>query len=66
MNDAKKRYKAKVTTVRIELYPTDADIKARLEEKKKAGIPMTTYIKSLIRDDIEIDGYYAALGKERK
>lgn len=58
--------KQKTVTVSVHLFSTDDDIKARLEEKKKAGVPMATYIKQLIRDDIEIDGYYAALGRERK
>lgn len=58
--------KSKNVTVSVHLFSTDEDIKKRLEEKKKAGVPMATYIKKLIREDIEIDGYFAALGKERK
>lgn len=56
MKDAKKRYKAKIKTVRVELYPTDADIKNRLENRLQAGEPKATYIKRLIREDIEKQG----------
>lgn len=49
-------YKKKIQRVFLELYGTDADIKARLEERKEAGEPMTTYIKRLIREDIENGG----------
>lgn len=52
MNEAKKRYKAKVEELRVELYPTDSDIKMKLAERLSAGEPKATYIKRLIRQDI--------------
>lgn len=52
MNDsqrkAKNKYKAKIEELRVELYPTDADIK----EKLKTVGAKATYIKRLIRQDI--------------
>ncbi len=49
---AKAKYKAKVEELRVELYPTDADIKERIEERLTAGEKKATYIKRLIREDI--------------
>lgn len=52
----KARYKKKVERVYIELYPTDEDIKDRLNSRfSNFGEPKTTYIKRLIREDIERD-----------
>lgn len=45
---AKKRYRAKVEVLQVELYPTDEDIKNKL---KTVGAK-ATYIKKLIREDI--------------
>lgn len=47
---ARANYRKKITELRIELYPTDEDIKSHLEkiQEKKA-----TYIKRLIREDIK-------------
>lgn len=53
LNRARKKYKAKVETVRIELYPTDTDIKEKIAERQAAGEGKATYIKRLIREDIE-------------
>lgn len=50
---AKNKYKTKIEPLRVELYPTDADIKERLAERVEAGEPKATYIKRLIREDIE-------------
>ena len=50
---AKNRYKAKIEELRVELYPTDADIKDRLLGRLEAGEPKATYIKRLIREDIK-------------
>lgn len=47
---AKRNYKEKIETLRVELYPTDADIKERLAAMEE---PKSTYIKRLIREDIE-------------
>ena len=54
--DAKKRYKKKIVRVVVELYPTDEDIKNRLESRLQAGEPKSTYIKRLIREDIKKTG----------
>ena len=53
MNESKKRYKTKVERVFVELYPTDADIKAQLAQRTAAGEAKATYIKRLIREDIQ-------------
>ena len=49
---AKAKYRAKVEELRVELYPTDEDIKNRIAERVNAGEPKSTYIKRLIRQDI--------------
>ena len=49
---AKNKYKAKVTTLCVELYPTDEDIKERLAAQLASGEAKATYIKRLIREDI--------------
>ena len=46
---AKNKYKEKIEEFRVELYPTDADIKAHLAAQ---NTPKATYIKRLIREDI--------------
>lgn len=51
--NAKQRYKQKIQELRVELYPTDEDIKERLAERVEAGEPKATYIKRLIRQDIQ-------------
>lgn len=45
---AKNKYKAKIEELRVELYPTDADIKDKLKTVGKKA----TYVKKLIRADI--------------
>lgn len=50
---AKTKYKAKIDELRVELYPTDQDIKDRLAERQAAGEPKATYIKRLVRQDIK-------------
>lgn len=49
---AKERYRKKIVDLRVELYPTDADIKDRIAERLAAGEAKATYIKRLIREDI--------------
>lgn len=60
MNESKRRaknkYREKVEVLRVELYPTDADIKNRINERITEGEPKATYIKRLIREDIKKDG----------
>jgi hypothetical protein len=46
---ARANYKRKVLTLRVDIYPTDEDIRFQLKE---LGEPKSTYIKRLIRDDI--------------
>ena len=55
---ARATYRKKVEELRVELYPTDEDIKARIAERLEAGEPKATYIKRLIRADIENGGEY--------
>ena len=53
---ARENYKKKVRRIYLELYPTDEDIKTRLDNRKDAGEPVTTYIKRIIREDIQNGG----------
>lgn len=53
---AKKKYKEKIEVLRVELYPTDEDIKKRLAERSESGEAKATYIKRLVREDIKRDG----------
>lgn len=50
---AKNKYKEKIEPLHVELYPTDADIKKRVAERVEAGEGKATYIKRLIREDIQ-------------
>ena len=50
---ARANYKKKVEELRVELYPTDADIKERLAERIEAGEAKAAYIKRLIREDMK-------------
>lgn len=47
---AKNKYKKKVDVLRVELYPTDEDIKAHIAAQNE---PKSTYIKRVIREDIK-------------
>lgn len=47
-----KEYKKKIEELRVELYPTDEDIKRQVAKRVKAGERKATYIKRLIREDI--------------
>lgn len=50
---AKARYQRKLKIVRIEFYPsTEADIIEHLEFLRSAGVPIASYIKSLISRDM--------------
>lgn len=49
---AKAKYRKKVGTIQIELYPNDEDIKKRIAEIVETGEGKATYIKRLIREDI--------------
>ncbi len=51
---AKAKYKGeKVETLRVDLFPTDEDIKQRIAERVADGEPKATYIKRLVREDIK-------------
>lgn len=49
---ARANYKKKVEVLRVELYPTDEDIKNRIDEVVASGEAKAAYIKRLIREDI--------------
>ena len=49
---ARANYKPKVKRVVLDLYPTDEDIKQRLDSRLADGEPMGTYLKRLIREDM--------------
>lgn len=53
---ARANYLKKTTALNLVLYPTEEDIKTRLEERLAAGEAKTTYIKRLIREDIARSG----------
>ena len=53
---ARAYYKRNIKRVFLELYGTDEDIKEQLEARKAAGEPMVTYIKRLIREDMQNGG----------
>lgn len=53
---AKNKYREKVEELRVELYPTDEDIKDRIAERLAAGEAKATYIKRLIREDMKKGG----------
>lgn len=50
---AKKKYNQKVEVLRLRLYPSEADIKEKLQERADNGETRTAYIKRLIRSDRE-------------
>lgn len=50
---ARANYKKKITTVRVELYGTDEDIREHLETIKEAGGSVQGYLKDLIREDMK-------------
>lgn len=53
MKSCKKNYKLKIKRIYIELYPPDDDIKNKLNELQE---PTATYIKRLIRQDLNKKG----------
>lgn len=50
---ARANYRKKIEALRVELFPTDADIKSKLAERLESGEGKATYVKRLIREDIE-------------
>ena len=50
---AKSKYQRKLKIIRIEFYPsTESDIIEYLEFLKASGVPIASYIKSLISRDM--------------
>lgn len=49
---ARNKYRGKIKQYAVQCYPADSDIIAKLEEEKQ-GDGYNTYIKRLIREDIE-------------
>lgn len=49
---ARANYKKKIVPLQVELYPTDEDIKNRIQERVAAGEAKAAYVKRLIREDI--------------
>lgn len=60
MNNAKRNYKKKIEELRVELYPTDVDIKQQIKSRQEAGEPKATYVKRIIRDDIRRNKNYVS------
>lgn len=50
---ARANYRKKVEELRVSLFPPDQDIKDRLAERIADGEGKATYVKRLIREDIE-------------
>lgn len=52
--EALRRYRRKTASFSMQMFPeTDSDIIERLEKRAEDGEPKATYIKRLIREDIE-------------
>lgn len=51
--DFKKEYKKTINQLCIEFYPSDKDIEDRLVEVLANNEPKATYVKRLIREDIQ-------------
>lgn len=49
MTNSKRRYKQKVWKLQVDFFPTDSE----LIDYLKNNIPIATYIKNLIRADME-------------
>ncbi len=47
------KYKERITTIRFDCFPTDSDIIDHIEAKKAAGEATATYLKRLIREDMQ-------------
>lgn len=54
LTNSQRRYrKEKVYHLPLDFYPSDNDILAHLGEVRRGGEGMATYIKRLIREDME-------------
>lgn len=50
---ARENYRKKLKRVQFDVYPTEEDIRERIEERLQQGEPTAAYIKRLIREDIK-------------
>lgn len=50
---ARANYRKKIVELRVPLFPTDEDIKARLEEIQAQGEGKAAYVRRLIREDMK-------------
>lgn len=50
---ARENYRKKLKRIQFDVYPTEQDIRDRLDERTEQGEPIATYIKRLIREDIK-------------
>lgn len=49
---ARANYRKKIVELRVELFPTDEDIKARIATIQERGEGKAAYVRRLIREDI--------------
>ena len=52
---ARENYRKKLKRVQFDIYPTEQDIREKIEEIEAQGDKVATYIKNLIREDIKKD-----------
>lgn len=50
---ARENYRKKLKRIQFDVYPTEEDIRERIEERLQQGEPTAAYIKRLIREDIK-------------
>ena len=50
---ARENYRKKLKRIQFDVYPTEQDIRERIEERVASGEAVATYIKRLIREDIK-------------
>ena len=54
MNNAQRKYKAKIIRKYVEIYPSESELIEFIEDLKKSGIPFNSYVKTLIKIIIEM------------
>ena len=50
---ARANYRKKIVELRVPLFPTDEDIKAKLNEIQERGESKAEYVRRLIREDMQ-------------
>jgi predicted transcriptional regulator len=50
---ARENYRKKLKRIQFDVYPTEQDIRERIEERVASGEAVATYIKRLVREDIK-------------